>query len=158
MFDSNVKWHSLGRIDTRFIACPRNHRRPVVAAAGAASAVAAKSNPETMPHSSSKSRINEVVVFVVAIDALTPTSTNMNSEIGSGIGIWIVIGICIKSHIEGDVNVNININIKVFMRLLRPLIDPATPTPSTSRTDKSPSEPESGFGCAESDRGVAAVG
>lgn len=66
---------------------------------------------------------------------------NISSEIGSGIGIWIVIGICIKSHIESDVNVNININIKVFMRLLRPLIDPATP--STSRTDKSPSEPES---------------
>lgn len=57
---------------------------------------------------------------------------NISSEIGSGIGIWIVIGICIKSHIESDVNVNININIKVFMRLLRPLIDPATPTPSTS--------------------------
>lgn len=57
---------------------------------------------------------------------------NISREIGSGIGIWIVIGICIKSHIESDVNVNININIKVFMRLLRPLIDPATPTPSTS--------------------------
>lgn len=76
MFDSNVKWHSLGRFDTRFIACPRNHRRPVVAAAGAAAAVAAKSNPETMPHSSSKSRINEVVVVADAVDALTPTSTS----------------------------------------------------------------------------------
>lgn len=57
---------------------------------------------------------------------------NANINISSEIGIWIVIGICIKSHIESDVNVNININIKVFMRLLRPLIDPATPTPSTS--------------------------